>query len=145
MKVVLQVVKEASVSIDNNVYNKINNGYLLLVGIGKEDDENKIMEMANKISKLRVFKDANGKTNLDIHTICGEILSISQFTLYANTKGSNRPDFIMAADKEKAIKLYELFNKELKNKEIIVKEGIFGADMEVKLTNDGPFTLFLEN
>lgn len=145
MKVVLQVVKEASVSIDNSIYNKINNGYLLLVGIGKEDSEKEIIEMANKISKLRVFKDINGKTNLDIHTTCGEILSISQFTLYANTKGSNRPDFIMAADKEKAIKLYELFNNELKNKEITVKEGIFGADMEVKLINDGPFTLFLEN
>lgn len=145
MKVVLQVVKEASVSIDNSIYNKINNGYLLLVGIGKEDSEKEVIEMANKISKLRVFKDINGKTNLDIHTTCGEILSISQFTLYANTKGSNRPDFIMAADKEKAIKLYELFNNELKNKEITVKEGIFGADMEVKLINDGPFTLFLEN
>lgn len=145
MKVVLQVVNNASVKIEGKIYNEISNGYLLLVGIGKEDNEDKVKEMATKISKLRVCADENGKTNLDIHTTNGEILSISQFTLYANTKGSNRPDFINAAGKELAIKLYDLFNKELRNTGIIVKEGVFGADMKVNLENNGPFTIVLEN
>lgn len=144
MKVVLQVVNNASVTIDNKIYNSINKGYLLLVGIGKEDDEIKVKEMAKKISKLRVFKDDNGKTNLDIKTVNGEILSISQFTLYASTSGGNRPDFLQAAGKEKAINLYELFNRELEKYELLVKSGVFGADMKVHLENDGPFTLILE-
>lgn len=145
MKVVLQVVTKANVIIDNKVYNEINNGYMLLVGIGKEDNEEKIREMANKISKLRVCADENGKTNLDIHATNGQILSISQFTLYANTKGSNRPDFLNAAGKDKAIYLYDLFNRELRDNNIVVKEGIFGADMKVNLENDGPFTILLDN
>lgn len=145
MKVVLQVVTKANVTIDNKVYNQINNGYVLFVGIGKEDNEEKIKEIANKISKLRVCADENGKTNLDIHVTNGEILSISQFTLYANTKGSNRPDFLNAACKEKAIHLYNLFNDELRSYDIVVKEGVFGADMKVDLENDGPFTIILEN
>ena len=114
MKIVLQVVNNASVKIDDKVYNEISNGYLLLVGIGKEDNEDKVKEMATKISKLRVCADENGKTNLDIHITNGEILSISQFTLYANTKGSNRPDFINAAGRELALNLYNLFNEELR-------------------------------
>ena len=145
MKVVLQVVNNASVKIDGKIYNEISNGYLLLVGIGKEDNEEKVKEMASKISKLRVCADENGKTNLDIHVTNGSILSISQFTLYANTKGSNRPDFINAAGKDLAIKLYNLFNEELRKTGIVVKEGVFGADMKVTLENDGPFTIILEN
>lgn len=145
MRVVLQVVNKANVVIDNKVYNEIDNGYLLLVGIGKEDNEDKIKEIAKKISKLRVCKDEKGKTNLDIHTTKGKILSISQFTLYANLNGGNRPDFLNAADKEKAINLYNLFNSELRNYDIEVKEGVFGADMKVNLENDGPFTIFVEN
>ena len=145
MRVVLQVVNKANVVIDNKVYNEIDNGYLLLVGIGKEDNEDKIKEIAKKISKLRVCKDEKGKTNLDIHTTKGKILSISQFTLYANLNGGNRPDFLNAADKEKAINLYNLFNAELRNYDIEVKEGVFGADMKVNLENDGPFTIFVEN
>lgn len=145
MKVVLQVVNHANVVIDDKVYNEIGRGYLLLVGISKDDNESKVKELASKISKLRVFPDDNGKTNLDIHVVKGEILSISQFTLCANTKGSNRPDFFNAADKDTAIYLYNLFNKELINHNINVKEGVFGADMRVNLENDGPFTIILEN
>ena len=144
MRVVLQVVNNASVIVDKIVHSKIGKGYVLLVGIGKDDDEKNIKQMANKISKLRVCEDENGKTNLDIHTINGEILSISQFTLYANTSGGNRPDFLNAAGKDKAIYLYELFNKELTNYQIEVKTGIFGADMKINLENNGPFTIFLE-
>jgi len=145
MKVVLQVVNNANVIIDGKIHNEIRKGYLLLVGIGKEDNEENVKMMATKISKLRVFQDENGKTNLDIFNIKGEILSISQFTLYANTNGGNRPDFLNAAGREKAIYLYNLFNEELKSKEISVKTGVFGADMKVNLENDGPFTIMLEN
>jgi D-tyrosyl-tRNA(Tyr) deacylase len=145
MKVVLQVVNEAKVVINDKLYNSINKGYLLFVGIGKDDNEENVKLMAKKIAKLRVFKDENDKTNLDIYKVNGEILSISQFTLYANTNGGNRPDFFLAADKDKAINLYNLFNKELENLSLIVKTGIFGADMKVSLENDGPFTILLEN
>ena len=140
MRVALQVVNNANVVIDNNVYNEIKKGYLLLVGVGKDDNEEKIKEMAKKISKLRVFKDDNGKTNLDIHSVNGEILSISQFTLYANTNGGNRPDFLNAASRDKATYLYDL-----RKYNLVVKAGIFGADMKIGLENDGPFTLFIEN
>jgi len=145
MKIVLQVVNKANVVIDGLIYNDIQKGYLLLVGIGKDDDKSKVEELANKISKLRVFQDENGKTNLDIYKVNGEILSISQFTLYANTNSGNRPDFLEAASRDKAIELYQYFNEVLRNKGIIVKEGVFGADMKVNLENDGPFTLFLQN
>ena len=144
MKVVLQVVNHANVIIDEKVHNEIGKGYLLLVGIGKEDSEEIVKQMATKISKLRVCSDENGKTNLDIFAINGEILSISQFTLYANTNGGNRPDFLNAAPRDKAINLYSLFNEELRNKGLVVKEGIFGADMKVNLENNGPFTILLE-
>ena len=144
MKVVLQVVNHASVTIDGEVYNKIDRGYLLLVGIGKEDNEDKVKEMALKISKLRVCPDENGKTNLNIFAINGEILSISQFTLYANTNGGNRPDFLNAAGRVQAIELYNLFNTELRSLGLVVKEGKFGADMKVGSENNGPFTILLE-
>ena len=144
MKVVLQVVNHASVTIEDKIYNKIDKGYLLLVGIGKEDDISKVKEMATKIAKLRVCPDDNGKTNLNIFSINGEILSISQFTLYANTNGGNRPDFLNAASRELAIELYKAFNAELRSLGLVVKEGIFGADMKVGLENNGPFTILLE-
>ena len=144
MKVLLQVVNHASVSIEGNIYNEIGKGYLLFVGIGKEDNEEIVKQMATKISKLRVCEDENGKTNLDIFAINGKILSISQFTLYANTNGGNRPDFLNAASREKAINLYSLFNEELREKSLVVKEGVFGADMKVNLENNGPFTILLE-
>mgnify|MGYP003301725184 CR=1 FL=1 len=133
-------MKKIVVDFENN---SIGIGYLLLVGIEKEDNEDKVKEMAKKVSKLRVFKDENDKTNLDIYAVKGEILSISQFTLCANTVGTNRPDFKAAAPREMAIRLYNLFNEELRNYNLVVKEGIFGEEMIVSLTNHGPFTLVL--
>ena len=106
MRVVLQVVDNAKVDINGETQGKINKGYLLLVGIGKDDNIEKVKEMALKISKLRVFKDENGKTNLNIFAVNGKILSISQFTLYANTNGGNRPDFLNAAPRDLSISLY---------------------------------------
>ena len=144
MKVVLQVVDKASVEVEGKLHNSINKGYLLLVGINKGDSDEKVKEMAAKISKLRVFKDENGKTNLNIYAVEGEILSISQFTLCANTVGTNRPDFCYAAPRDEAIRLYNLFNEELRKYDLIVKEGMFGEEMIVSLVNHGPFTLTLE-
>lgn len=145
MRVILQVVNKASVTINEQIYNQIERGYLLLVGIGKDDTKENVDEMVEKIAKLRVCPDEKGKTNLDIFTYKGSILSISQFTLYADTTRGNRPDFLQAANKELAIELYELFNKKLAEKGMVVKEGIFGADMKVNLENNGPFTIFIEN
>lgn len=145
MRVVLQVVNSASVTINNRIYNQIDRGYLLLVGLGKDDTKEKVYEMVEKISKLRVCPDEKGKTNLDIFAYQGSILSISQFTLYADTTRGNRPDFLQAANKDLAIELYDLFNLLLKGKGLIVKQGVFGADMKVNLENNGPFTIFIEN
>ena len=140
MKVVIQVVDNASVTINNNVYNSINNGYLLLVGIDQNDDEAIVKKMASKIANLRINPDENGKTNLSILVTKGEILSISQFTLCANLE-SRRPSFSYAAKPDIAKQYYELFNDELRKFDIVVKEGIFGEEMIVSLTNHGPFTI----
>lgn len=142
MKVVIQVVKEASVSINNEIYNKIDKGYLLLVGIEKEDDEQVIQNVANRISNMRINKDENDKTNLSILDTKGEILSISQFTLAADCS-KRRPSFSKAADPIMAKKLYEYFNECLRKLNINVKEGIFGEYMQVALINDGPFTIVI--
>ena len=144
MRVILQGVNKANVIINDQIYNEIETGYMLLVGIGKDDNEEKSKAMAKKISKLRVFKDENDKTNLDIYKVNGKILSISQFTLYANTNEGNRPSFVDAADKEKAIHLYNFFNDELRKLGIETKTGVFGEYMKVNLENDGPFTIFME-
>lgn len=145
MKVLLQVVKKASVTIDGKLYSSINNGFLLFVGFTNTDDEQICEKMVKKISKLRVFPDSNGKTNLSLNDVNGEILSVSQFTLYASLNGGNRPSFIDAMKGDESIKLYQYFNKLLKQENFIVKEGIFGANMKVDLINDGPFTLILDS
>ncbi len=142
MKVVIQVVDQASVTVSHKVINEIKNGYLLLVGIDQDDNEEKVKKMAKKVAELRIIKDENGKTNLSIKNINGEILSISQFTLCANLD-SRRPSFSYAANASMAKEYYELFNNELRKYEIIVKEGIFGEEMEVSLINHGPFTIVL--
>ena len=142
MKVVIQVVDNASVTINNEIYNKINNGYLLLVGIDQNDDEQTVLKMANKIVNLRINPDENGKTNLSILVTKGEILSISQFTLCASVE-SRRPSFSFAAKPDIAKQYYKLFNEELRKNNITVKEGIFGEEMIVSLTNHGPFTIVL--
>ena len=142
MKVVIQVCSKASVSVDNQLVNEIGHGYLLLVGIDKNDNEEIITKMANKIVNLRINKDENDKTNLSILTTGGEILSISQFTLCAMLD-SRRPSFSYAASANVAKDLYHKFNNHLKSYGIIVKEGVFGAEMDVELLNKGPFTIVI--
>ena len=142
MKVVIQVVDHASVSVNNNPINNIGKGYLLLVGIDKGDDETIISKMAQKIINMRINPDENGKTNLSILDINGEILSISQFTLCAEVD-KRRPSFSSAAKPDVAKPLFELFNNYLRNNNIVVKEGVFGEEMEVSLLNHGPFTIVL--
>ena len=142
MKVVIQVVDNASVSVDNKLVNKIDKGYLLLVGIDKNDNDVIVSKMAQKIINMRINPDENGKTNLSILDINGEILSISQFTLCAEVD-KRRPSFSSAARPEVAKPLFEQFNNVLRNNQVNVKEGVFGAEMEVSLLNHGPFTIVL--
>ena len=143
MKVLVQRTNEASVSIDNKVYSKIDNGLVLLVGFTEGDDLDKIKYLAKKIVNLRIFPDSEGIMNKSILDYGGEILSISQFTLYADTSKGNRPSYIKALNGEESTKLYDLFNQELK-KYINVKTGVFGSDMIVSINNVGPTTIILE-
>lgn len=145
MKIVLQVVKSASVKIDEKLVSSIDKGYLLLVSFTQGDSKEIIEKMAQKISKLRVFLDENGKTNLSIFDVGGSVLSVSQFTLYANLRKGNRPSYVEALKGEESILLYQTFNDELKKCTLEVKEGVFGADMKVELVNDGPYTLVLDS
>ncbi len=145
MKIVIQRVLEASVTIDGEIYGKIGKGYLLLIGISNEDTKEIADKMLEKIAKLRIFEDENGKTNLSIADVGGEVLAVSQFTLYADCKKGNRPSFINAGkpDMAEALYLYML----QKSKELFgnVECGQFGADMKVSLINDGPFTIVLDS
>ncbi|HHT82643.1 MAG TPA: D-tyrosyl-tRNA(Tyr) deacylase [Acholeplasmataceae bacterium] len=143
MRLVVQRVKEASVTIDNNVVGKINKGFLIYVGITDTDTELEVEKLAKKISTLRVFEDSEGKMNLDIKKVEGEILVISQFTLYADMKRGNRPSFIKAARPEHAIPLYELFISLLRENHH-VEAGVFGADMKIHSINDGPVTIIYD-
>lgn len=143
MRLVVQRVKEASVTIDNNVVGKINKGFLIYVGITDTDTELEVEKLAKKISTLRVFEDSEGKMNLDIKKVEGEILVISQFTLYADMKRGNRPSFIKAARPENAIPLYELFILLLRENHH-VEAGVFGADMKIHSINDGPVTIIYD-
>ena len=145
MRVVLQVVDKASVEVDNKIVSSVEKGYLLLVGVFDTDNDENAIKLANKVAKLRVFPDSEGKTNLSLNDVGGSVLSVSQFTLCGDVKNTNRPSFFNAAKKEKAIKLYELFNKELINLGFDVQCGVFGAEMKVNLVNNGPFTLIVDN
>lgn len=145
VKIVLQVVKKASVTIDEKLVSEIEKGYLLLVSFTQGDNHEIVQKMSQKVAKLRVFLDENGKTNLSIFDVNGEILSVSQFTLYANLKKGNRPSFIEALKGEESIILYKDFNDELRKNNLEVKEGVFGADMKINLINDGPFTIVLDS
>ena len=144
MKVVLQRVKKASVTVYEKIVGKIDNGLLILVGFTEGDGEHQIDWMINKITNLRIFDDDNGVMNLSVKDVKGSILSVSQFTLYADSRKGNRPSYINALGGESAIKLYEAFNEKLRDTGISIEEGIFGADMEVSLVNDGPVTIILE-
>ena len=143
MKLVIQRVKSASVSIDGRVYNAIQQGLLLLVGVGPEDQQEELDYAVRKIVNMRIFSDDEGKMNLSVKDIQGEILSVSQFTLFADTKKGNRPAFTGAAKPDMAEAFYQEFNQELA-KEVPVEAGVFGADMQVELVNDGPVTIILD-
>ena len=144
MRIVLQRVTSASVKVDGNIIGKIGTGFLLLFGVGYEDTEEDCRRLADKISGLRIFSDENDKINLDLDSVGGQLLVVPQFTLYADCRKGNRPNFIQAAKPEKANALYEYFVEYLRSKGKHVETGKFGADMKVELLNDGPFTVILE-
>lgn len=144
MRVVLQRVQNANVAVDNEIIGSINKGYLALLGVSAGDTEKDAEVLATKISKLRIFPDENGKSNLSIQDIDGEILIISQFTLSADCRKGNRPSFINAGKTDKANSLYEYFKEYSKPLFKNVECGSFGADMKVSLLNDGPFTIVLD-
>jgi D-aminoacyl-tRNA deacylase len=145
MKVVLQRSKEASVSVGQEVTGQIQSGFVLLVGITHGDTEEEARYLADKVVNLRVFEDEDGKMNHSLLDVKGEILSISQFTLYGDCRKGRRPNFMEAAKPGQALQLYEFFNKVLREKGVKVETGVFGEMMDVKLTNDGPVTLILES
>ena len=144
MKIVIQRVLQARVEVAGEVVGQIPKGYLILFGAAQGDTDADAIRLAEKISKLRIFEDGNGKTNLSIFDVGGEVLSVSQFTLLADCSHGNRPSFTNAAKPDEANRLYELFNSELRAKGLKVETGIFGADMKVTLVNDGPFTVVVE-
>lgn len=144
MKAVIQRVAKANVQIDQQIVGEIQQGFVVLLGIHEEDQMSDVDYLVRKISQMRIFSDEAGKMNRSIQDVKGAILSISQFTLYADTKKGNRPSFIKAARPEKAIPLYEAFNQKLAAEGISVATGEFGADMQVSLINDGPVTITID-
>ena len=143
MRIVLQRVNHASVKVDGEIVGKIGKGFLILLGVGKEDTEADLQKYVDKIIKLRIFADENGKTNLSLKDVNGELLVVSQFTLYADCRKGNRPSFTEAGDPETANRLYEKFVELCREQVEVVEHGVFGADMKVSLENDGPFTVVL--
>jgi D-aminoacyl-tRNA deacylase len=144
MKIVVQRVQEASVSVDNEIVGATGPGLVLLVCFEQGDDDSSISKSIDKISKLRIFDDADGRMNLDIQAVKGEVLSVSQFTLSWDGSGGHRPSFEKSMAPQEARLKYALFNRELRNRGLTVKEGTFGAFMKVSLVNDGPVTFILE-
>ncbi len=144
MRLVVQRVKNASVTIDNKLFSSIKQGYLVLFGAEKDDTKEQADWLANKISLLRCFSDEQGKMNLSIKDINGEMLIVSQFTLCANVKKGTRPGFDNAMKPDEANKMYEYFIKKVKEQDISVKTGVFGAHMEIELLNDGPVTFVFD-
>ena len=145
MRVVVQRVKHASVTINGTVNGKINNGFLVLLGVQSTDSEQDVDYLVKKVTNLRIFSDENDKINLSLKDVNGELLIVSQFTLYANCKEGNRPSFVEAAKPDIAIPLYEYFVSECKKIIPVVETGIFGADMKVDLLNDGPVTIIMDS
>jgi len=145
MKFVIQRVKNAEVTVDNSIVGSINKGFLVLIGITHTDTKKEADVLINKLIKLRIFEDENEKMNLALKDVNGELLLVSQFTLYADCTGGNRPAFINAAKPDYANELYEYIIEECKKQEINVQKGIFGADMKVNLLNDGPVTIILDS
>lgn len=145
MRLLIQRVSSASVSVENQVIGKIDKGFLVLVGISNSDTREIADKMVKKLIGLRIFKDECGKTNLDLKTVGGQLLLISQFTLYADCRKGNRPSFINAGDPDMANDLYRYIVEQCRREITVVEEGSFGADMKVSLTNDGPFTVLLDS
>ena len=145
MRVVLQRVSHASVTVEEKVIGQIQRGFLLLVGVTHDDAIEDMEYLVRKIVQMRIFEDEEGKLNRSIQDISGEILSVSQFTLYANTKKGNRPSFSKAAPGDVALEMFEQFNGLLRDTGIPVETGQFGADMKVELLNDGPVTILLDS
>ena len=145
MRFVVQRVTHASVTVDSQVIGNIGNGFMVLIGVADTDTREIADKMVKKLLGLRIFEDENGKTNLDIHTVGGELLLISQFTLYANCRHGNRPSFIEAGKPDMANEMYEYIIAKCKEQVPVVEKGEFGADMKVELLNDGPFTILLDS
>ena len=145
MKAVIQRVSEASVKVDDQIVGEIGKGLMLLIGIDENDEKPDADWLIQKILNLRIFGDENGKLNLSVKDISGEILCISQFTLIADYKKGNRPSFIKAAKPEKAVPLFEYFKEEIAKSGLKIEKGIFGADMKVSLINDGPVTIVMDS
>ena len=144
MKIVVQRVKKASVEVDKKIVGKIDNGFLVLIGIKKGDTKEQADYLVKRLCNLRIFTDENDKMNLSLKDVNGKLLIVSQFTLYGDCTQGNRPSFIEAERPEEAIPLYEYFCEQCKLNNIEVQKGIFGADMKVELLNDGPVTILLE-
>ena len=145
MRFVVQRVTHASVTVDSQVIGKIGNGFMVLIGVADTDTREIADKMVKKLLGLRIFEDENGKTNLDIHTVEGELLLISQFTLYANCRHGNRPSFIEAGKPDMANEMYEYIIAKCKEQVPVVEKGEFGADMKADRLNDGPFTILLDS
>lgn len=145
MKFVIQRVTQADVTVEDKVIGKIGKGFLVLIGVGQEDTKEIADKMIKKMVGLRIFEDENGKTNLALKDVDGEMLLISQFTLYANCKKGNRPSFIEAGAPDMASEMYEYITEECKKSVPIIERGSFGAEMKVSLVNDGPFTIVLDS
>ena len=144
MRIVLQRVNSASVTVEGNICGKIGKGYLVLLGVGQGDSEEDCRRLADKIINLRIFSDENDKINLSLGDVDGDLLVVSQFTLYADCRKGNRPNFLQAGKPDEAERLYNYFTEYCRSKGKHVETGIFGADMKVNLENDGPFTVVLE-
>lgn len=145
MKFVIQRVTQASVTVDNEVVGKIDKGFMVLVGISNEDNREIADKMIKKLTGMRIFDDENGKTNLGLSDVDGQLLLISQFTLYADCRKGNRPSFINAGMPDMANEMFEYIAAECKKVVPVVEKGVFGADMKVSLLNDGPFTIVLDS
>ena len=145
MKAVLQRVSRAAVAVDGQTMGKIEKGFLILLGVSNEDSEETGKKMADKICRLRIFEDENGKTNLSLADVGGGLLVVSQFTLYADCKKGNRPSFITAGAPDHANRIYEYFMECCRAHVSQVEHGVFGANMQIELVNDGPFTLALDS
>lgn len=145
MKVVIQRVSEASVTVNQEEISRISSGFLLLIGVSEEDTQEDADWLVKKVVQLRVFSDDSGKMNRSIQDIQGEILCVSQFTLFADYKKGNRPSFIKAAKSDIAIPLFEYFKAQISKYQIPVKSGVFGADMKVSILNDGPVTILMDS